>query len=204
MEQVFASQVMVVWHQLHCFIDCLSFFWRKTMALLDKKGRLFGKISVLDVGLACVILLVIVGGFLVPGRSGQSAVQAQLSTKSVEVDAIVIGLNASKPTDIIKEGENVSLVIRNQPYGEAQLIKIQQLPRTVTASQPDGTVKAFPDPRPESKYSNNLVLTLEGKGHLTNDGPVLGNVPVKVGVPIDLDGKLYSFRASVVAVRVKE
>jgi hypothetical protein len=174
------------------------------MALLDKKGRLFGKISVLDVGLAFILLLVLVGSLLVPGRSGQSMVQAQLSSKSVEVEALVIGLNASKATDIIKEGEKVSILIRNQPYGETKLIKIQQLPRTVTASQPDGTVKAFPDPRPESKYSNNLVLTLEGKGHLTNDGPVLGNVPVKVGVPIDLDGKLYSFRASVVAVRVKE
>jgi hypothetical protein len=182
----------------------VSHFLAHTMALLDKKGRLFGKISVLDLGLACILLLILVGSLLVPGRSGQSAVQAQLNTKSVEVDAIVIGLNASKPTDLLKEGEKTSIVIRNQPYGEIYLKKIQQLPKTVTASQPDGTVKAFPDPRPESKFSNNLVLTLEGQGQLTKDGPVLGNIPVKVGVPIDLDGKLYSFRASIIEVRVKE
>jgi hypothetical protein len=32
---------------------------------------------------------------------------------------------------------------------------------------------------------------------------VLGNIPVKVGVPIDLDGNLYNFRASIIDVRVK-
>jgi Domain of unknown function (DUF4330) len=174
------------------------------MAFLDKKGRLFGKISVLDLGLVCLVLIVLVGSLLIPGRSGQSAVQAQLSSKSVEIDAIVIGLNASNPTEILKAGEPTSIIIRNQPYGEIQLKKIQTLPKTVTASQPDGTVKAFADPRPESRYSNNFVLTLEGKGQLTNEGPVLGNIPVKVGVPIDLDGKLYNFRASIVDVRVKE
>jgi hypothetical protein len=174
------------------------------MAFLDKKGRLFGKISVLDLGLVCLLLVVLAGSLLMPGRSGQSAVQAQLSSKSIEIDAIVIGLNASNPTGILKAGDSTSIVIRNQPYGEIQLKKIQSLPKTVTASQPDGTVKAFTDPRPENRYSNNFLLTLEGKGQLTKEGPVLGNIPVKVGVPIDLDGKLYSFRASIVDVRVKD
>jgi hypothetical protein len=174
------------------------------MAFLDKKGRLFGKISILDVGLALLLVLVVLGSFIVPGKSGQSAVQAQLNTKAVEIDAIVIGFNASKASDILKEGENTSIIIRNQPYGEVRLKKVQQLAKTVTASQPDGTVKAFPDPRPESRFSNNLVLTLEGKGQVTKEGPVLGNIPVKVGVPIDLDGKLYNFRASIIDVRVNE
>lgn len=173
------------------------------MAFLDRKGRLFGKVSILDAGLACLVLLVLVGSLLIPGRSGQSAVQAQLSTKSIEIDAIVIGLNASNPSTILKAGDTTSIIIRNQPYGEIQLKDVKPLPKTVTASQPDGSVKAFADPRPESRYSNNLVLTLVGKGQVTSDGPVLGNVPVKVGVPIDLDGKLYSFRASIIDVRVQ-
>jgi Domain of unknown function (DUF4330) len=174
------------------------------MAFLDKKGRLFGKVSILDVGLALLLVLVVMSSFIVPGKSGQSVVQAQLNNKAVEIDAIVIGFNASKATDILKEGDSTSIIIRNQPYGEVRLKKVQQLPKTVTASQPDGTVKAFPDPRPESRFSNNLVLTLEGKGQVTKEGPVLGNIPVKVGVPVDLDGKLYNFRASIIDVRVKE
>lgn len=173
------------------------------MAFLDKKGRLFGKISILDISLAVLVLLVVVGSFVIPGKSGQSAVQAQVSSKTVEIDAIVIGFNARKPTEILKEGEKTSIIIRNQPYGAIQIKKIQQLPKTVTASQPNGTVKAFPDPRPESQFSNNMILTLEGRGDITEEGTVLGNIPVKVGIPIDLDGKLYNFRASIIDVRVK-
>jgi Domain of unknown function (DUF4330) len=173
------------------------------MAFLDKKGRLFGKISILDLSLAALLLLVVISSLFISGRSGPLAVQAQLNPKTVEIDAIVIGFNASKPTEILKEGEKTSIIIRNQPYGEIQIKKIQQLPKTVTASQPNGTVKAFPDPRPESRFSNNMILTLEGRGQVTNEGPVLGNIPVKVGVPIDLDGNLYNFRASIIDVRVK-
>ncbi len=173
------------------------------MAFLDRKGRLFGKVSILDLALGCIVLVILVGGLLIPGRSGQSIVQAQLNTKSIEIDAIVIGLNASKPAEILKAGDTTSIIIRNQPYGEIQLKAIKALPKTVTASQPDGSVKAFPDPRPEGQFSNNFVLTLVGKGQVTDDGPVLGNIPVKVGVPIDLDGKLYNFRASIIDVRVQ-
>jgi Domain of unknown function (DUF4330) len=173
------------------------------MAFLDRKGRLFGKVSILDLALGFIVLVILVGGLLIPGRSGQSIVQAQLNTKSIEIDAIVIGLNASKPAEILKAGDTTSIIIRNQPYGEIQLKGIKVLPKTVTASQPDGSVKAFPDPRPEGQFSNNFVLTLVGKGQVTDDGPVLGNIPVKVGVPIDLDGKLYNFRASIIDVRVQ-
>ncbi|MFM7790507.1 MAG: DUF4330 domain-containing protein, partial [Microcystis panniformis] len=37
------------------------------MKLLDSKGRLFGKFSLLDIGAALVILLTIIGIFVVPG-----------------------------------------------------------------------------------------------------------------------------------------
>ena len=39
------------------------------MPLLDAKGRLFGKVSLLDIGAGLVILMVIVGVFFFPGTS---------------------------------------------------------------------------------------------------------------------------------------
>ncbi len=43
------------------------------MAILDSKGRLFGKINLLDLGAGLVILLVIFGIFIFPGTSGSVA-----------------------------------------------------------------------------------------------------------------------------------
>jgi Domain of unknown function (DUF4330) len=173
------------------------------MALLDAKGRLFGKISLLDISMAFVLVSVVLGLLLIPGRGGQSIVQAQLNNQSIEIDALVMGLSTSNPDQILKAGDSTNVIIRNQPYGQVQLKDVKKLSKTVTASQPDGTVKAFPDPRPENKYSTNLVLTIVGKGQMTDAGPILGNIPVKVGIPIELEGKLYSFRASIVDVRAQ-
>ena len=38
------------------------------MAIIDSQGRLFGKLSILDIGSALIILLVIAGIFLFPGN----------------------------------------------------------------------------------------------------------------------------------------
>jgi hypothetical protein len=171
------------------------------MAVIDKQGRLFGKFNLLDIGAALVLLAVAVGLLLVPGNTGTSIAQMG-SIKPVEVDVLVMGLSTSQPKTLFAQGEKTNFIIRNQPYGDVDIKKVNYLPRTVTVSQPDGTVKALPDPRPEMAYSNNMLLTLVGQGQETDKGIVLGNNSIKVGTPVELEGKDYSFKASVLEVRM--
>lgn len=171
------------------------------MAILDAQGRLFGKFNLLDIGAALVILMVAVGLLLVPGNSGVS-VLGQGNLKPVEIDVLVMGLSARSPNKLLQAGQKTNFIIRNQPYGEVKIKKVENLPKTVTVSQPDGSAKALPDPRPEMRFSNNLVLTLEGQGQLTDKGAVLGNSNVKVGTPVELEGRDYNFKSSVLEVRV--
>jgi hypothetical protein len=70
-------------------------------------------------------------------------------------------------------------------------------------TQPDGTLKALPDPTADNLFNNNLLLTLEGKGQITENGPVLGNIKIKVGTTVELDGKNYNFNGTVIDVRVQ-
>jgi len=149
------------------------------MALLDSQGRLFGKVSLLDVGAGLVILMVIFGIFFFPGSSGSVA---QLSApKPIEVDVVVRGLSATDPKSLIKEGDKTSIIVRKQPSGEA-----------------------IADPRLEVAFVNDMVLTLVSKAQMTQDGPVLGGEKVKVGTSIELDGPAYNFTSSVIAVRVEK
>lgn len=176
------------------------------MAILDSKGRLFGKVSILDVGAALVILSVIVGIFFFPGSSG-SVAQNSSGTKPVEVDLIVRGLSVGNPEALInqfKEQKKTNIIIRNQPYGQVEIKpeSIRRLPQTLAVPQPDGSVKELPDPRSNS-FSIDLFMTLVGQGQITKDGPVLGNNKIKIGTPIELEGMDYNFRASTIAVRVK-
>jgi hypothetical protein len=176
---------------------------QRVMAILDSKGRLFGKVSILDLGAALVILLVVVGIFFFPGTSGSVA---QLNGKKpVEVDVIVRGLSVRDPEALLKQFEQqkkTSIIIRNQPYGQVEIKSVQELPSTVIVPQPDGSVKALPDPRSAS-YSTDMLMTLGGQAEITKDGPVLGNSKIKIGTPVELEGIDYNFRASVIDVRIE-
>jgi len=174
------------------------------MKLLDAKGRLFGKISILDLGAGLVILLVIVGIFVFPGTSGKSTI-AQVKTQPIEVDVIVRGLSVRDPSQFIQDLQKTpttNIIIRNQPAGSAKILKVNPLPRTAVVPQPDGTAKALPDPRPESAFVQDMILTLGGQAEVTETGAVLGNQKVKIGTLIELEGKDYDFNTSVIAVRL--
>ncbi|MEM9005994.1 MAG: DUF4330 domain-containing protein [Cyanobacteria bacterium P01_F01_bin.86] len=174
------------------------------MKILDAKGRLFGKISLLDIGAALIILMVIVGIFFFPGTGG-SVAQVGGNIKPVEVDVMVRGLTVSDPEGLfqtLKKSETTNIIIRNQPYGKVKIKDVQKLPRSQAVAQPDGTVKAFPDPRPELQYTIDMLITLTDDALITEDGPVFGNSKVKVGNQIELEGELYNFYTSTVGVRV--
>ncbi len=173
-----------------------------SMKILDSKGRLLGLVSILDIGAALVILLVIVGIFFYPGTSG-SVAQVGVTTKPVEVDVMALGLRGRNPDVMLKAGEKTNLIIRNQPYGQVDIQSVEILPRLIPVAQPNGSVKALPDPTADYLYSNNVLMTLVGKGQITDSGPVLGNIKIKVGTTVELEGKDYNFNATVIEVRLQ-
>jgi hypothetical protein len=171
------------------------------MKLIDSRGRIFGIISLLDLGAALIILMVAVGIFVLPGSSGKSII-AQANAASIELTAIVRGLNVLDPQVVLDEfkAEKTSIIIRNQPAGQVEVINVQELPRNLAVPQPDGSVKSLPDPRPESNYSRDMLLTIKGRGDVTSTGMVLGGQKVKIGTVLELEGKNYNFNASVVGI----
>lgn len=174
------------------------------MKILDSQGRLFGKVSILDLGAALVILLVVVGIFFFPGTSGA---QIGATTKPVEIDVIVRGLNVRDPQQLfeqgLKEGGKTNIIIRNQPHGQIAVKSVQRLPRTTLVPQPDGSVKELPDPK-ANQFNMDMLLTLGGKAQITKNGPVIGNSKLKIGVPVELEGFNYNFNTSVIDIRFKE
>ncbi len=173
------------------------------MAILDSKGRLFGKFNLLDAGAIFVILLVLIGIFLFPGSTG-SVAQVNKTSVPIEVDLVVRGLNVRDVNQLyindFRKGGKTKVIIRNQPYGEINIKSVEELPRTLSVPQPDGTVKELPDPR-KKNFSTDMLLTLEGKAQLTDTGAVLGNSKVKIGMPFELEGYNYNFNGTVIDVR---
>jgi Domain of unknown function (DUF4330) len=171
------------------------------MTILDRQGRLFGKVSVLDLGAALVILFVVAGIFLSPGNSG--AIRGQDKPQAVEADIIVRGLNVLNPQSLMTQfspGSKLSFIIRNQPAGQVDIKSVRQLERTISTPQPDGSLKALKDPRPDL-YSTDMIVTVNGKGQKTKDGLVLGNTKMKIGSTVEVDQLNYNFNATVIDIR---
>ncbi|AKV70702.1 hypothetical protein VL20_5913 [Microcystis panniformis FACHB-1757] len=180
-----------------------KFYSEPLMQLLDSKGRLFGKFSLLDIGAALVILLTIIGIFVVPGTSGKSTI-AKVTKEPIEVDVIVRGLSVLNPNALINQfntEKKTNIVIRNQPAGQVDIKNVKPLSRNVLVPQPDGSVKVLPDPRTEN-YSQDMIMTLSGQAEVTDTGAVVGGQKVKIGTLIELEGDNYNFNTSVIDVRL--
>ncbi len=177
------------------------------MKIIDSKGRLFGKLSILDVAAAGIIGLVIIGIFFFPGTPLTNKIAAQTKQKPIEVQILVRGLGVSNLDSLFeefKQNEQADIVIRNQPAGKVKITNNQLLPRTTPVPQPDGTVKALPDPRPEIGMIRDMLITLEGKAEATSTGFVLpGSKKVKIGSSIQLQGNTYDFNGTVVSIELK-
>ena len=178
------------------------------MKIIDSKGRLFGKLSLLDLAAAGVILLVIVGVFFSPGTPITNSLVAQTKLKPIEVQILIRGLGVSNLDSLEEEFERekkADIIIRNQPAGKVDIIASKLLPRTTPVPQPDGTVIALNDPRPEITMIRDMLLTLEGKAEVTNNGIVLdGSKKIKIGSSIQLQGDLYDFSGTIVAIEPKD
>ena len=175
------------------------------MTIVDSKGRLLGKVSLLDIGAGLVIFTVILGIFFFPGTSG-SVAQLGVEAKNVEVDMALRGLIVTNPSALLatlKTQSTLNVIIRNQPSGQLQIKGVQPLPRSVAVPQPDGTVKSYPDPRPELAYTMDFILTMTGKAQVTTSGVVIANSKIKLGTPIEVEGSDYNLMGSVVGLRVQ-
>ena len=172
------------------------------MKILDSKGRLFGKLSILDLGAGFVIIMVIVGIFFIPGTTGSVASVGQ--TEPIGITLLIRGLNVKNPDTLLqnfKQNKKVDVIIRNQPAGSIEIQSVDTLPQTVLVPQPDGTVKALPDPRIDTSFSTDLLMNLVGQGQMTENGAVMANQKVKIGTVIELDGPNYNFRGSIIDVQ---
>ncbi|MDJ0648926.1 MAG: DUF4330 domain-containing protein [Xenococcaceae cyanobacterium MO_188.B19] len=175
------------------------------MKIIDSQGRLFGKVSILDLGAGAIIFFAIAGILVFPGT--QVTGIAQNKSEPIEIEVLVRGFAINDYEKLIKsfeEDKTIDIVIRNQPAGTLEIISTEALPRTTPVPQPDGTVKALPDPRPEVQFIRDFIIGLGGEAEVTKDGVILeGAKKVKIGTGIRLEGNTYDFNGTIIGVASK-
>ena len=93
--------------------------------------------------------------------------------KPVEVMVDVRNTSAADPDALVREALDAgrtTLVIRNQPAGTAELVRVDDIRRRLTAVQPDGRVVVADDPNKDFYGMLNARFVLKGDATVSPSG----------------------------------
>ncbi len=158
--------------------------------MMDENGKLFGKVSIIDVGIVFFAILALAGYFVI--RSGRPETQA--SPKTIQISLLLPEINI-RDLNSFHVGDKANVTIRNQSAGLATLQNIKVMPHLITLPI-NGQVKSIPDPA--DPYSKNVVLTFQAEARETANGYAVGGAKVKVGIPLEIETAKYQLRGGTV------
>ena len=165
----------------------------------------FCSLSVIDTAAAVIAVAAVVGVLWSPKLSNTIA-RATGSMKAVVVSVDVRNSKVADSAGLIRQALDngrTNLVIRNQPAGSAELIRVDDISRQLVAVQPDGRVVSAADPNREIQGLLDARFVLRSDATVTPTGVVVAGTKLKIGTPVELDGRLYRLNGVVSGIDVQ-
>ncbi|NLY53589.1 MAG: DUF4330 domain-containing protein [Firmicutes bacterium] len=156
--------------------------------MIDKQGRLFGKINVFDL-LVIVVLAVIVGRIIYDKMNVQQIVTPPQDTILIELQADL--LNPIGQT--VAEGQKVYDKRTGVYLGQVREVSIRPVPVAVAATNGDVIWV-------DSQRSSEVRLVLVNQGTITENAYQVGALAIRIGERITLVGPQFSFDASIIGL----
>ena len=162
-------------------------------------------LSVVDAA-AVLVVVAAAGGVLWSPKLSNTVAMATGALKPVEVMVDVRNTSAADPDGLVREALDAgrtTLVIRNQPAGTAELVRVDDIRRRLTAVQPDGRVVVADDPNKDFYGMLNARFVLKGDATVSPSGVVMAGTKLKVGTPVELEGRTYRVNGTVSGVTIQ-
>jgi len=134
--------------------------------IIDKKGKLFGKVSIVDLFVVLIVIVGIVGVFMTKEKLDKGDVQSDatqmLIQSSAEKDLLEIKLKLKEVRDVTRDaiivGDTVYLVKTEKALGVVSYVESEPAVRNVEAD--DGTIYSAVVPE---RYDVTIVVETSGK-----------------------------------------
>ena len=150
---------------------------------------------------AGVVSLAALAGVIWSPKLSSAVAKATGAVKPVQVIVDVHRLYSADPEQLLnsaREEAGLNIVIRNQPAGRVTLVSADDLTNPLTAVQPDGSV-VIAD-APSTALPRHARFVMEAQAEIKPSGVVIGGTKLKVGVPVELEGRLYRLNGVVSGV----
>ncbi|MDD6213729.1 MAG: DUF4330 domain-containing protein [Firmicutes bacterium] len=160
--------------------------------ILNKDGKMFGKINIIDI---CVILIIVVGIFGFGMRFVSKAAKTARKTTKFEYVIEISDVRNYTVKALEKKGI-VSDLKGKSNVGE--ITDVQSRPMKVQAAAADGRAVVAEEP---DKYV--ATVTIEAEGHESDSGYFVGNdVELSVGTTLSLTTKYANTTGKVKSIKV--
>jgi len=150
---------------------------------------------------AGVVALAALAGVVWSPKLSNAVAKATGAVKPVQVSVDVVRLYSADPEQLlnsVREEAALNIVIRNQPAGRVSLVSVDDVTTSLTVVQPDGSV-VFAD-APATALPRHARFVMEAQAEIKPPGVVIGGTKLKVGVPVELEGRLYRLKGVVSGV----
>ncbi len=150
---------------------------------------------------AAVVALAALGGVIWSPKLSNAVAKATGAVKPVQVSVDVRHLVSADPEELLnaaREEAALNIVIRNQPAGRVTLVSVDDVTNPLVAVQPDGSVVVAE--APSTALPRHARFVIEASAEIKPSGVVIGGTKLKVGVPVELEGRLYRLNGVVSGV----
>ena len=150
---------------------------------------------------AAVVALAALGGAIWSPKLSNAVAKATGAVKPVQVSVDVRHLVSADPEELLnaaREEAALNIVIRNQPAGRVTLVSVDDVTNPLVAVQPDGSIVVAD--APSTALPRHARFVIEASAEINPSGVVIGGTKLKVGVPVELEGRLYRLNGVVSGV----
>ena len=163
------------------------------MKLIDKKGKIFGIINIIDLAVVLILGLLIVGGaYRMKTSSPQVVSESQKAVVRVEVSEV------RQPTvDGIEVGDVLYHYDRGQYFGKIIDKQVENFRTAVETS--DGRIVMAEVPE---KY--NVILYVEANATNTTDTIIIGGEQTRIGTQYRLKNKKVAVFGTILDIELTE
>lgn len=157
---------------------------------IDSKGKLFGKINIID------LVLVLVVGVLIAGGVYKFSNMQNISTEDQKKISVSIELEGEKKglVDAIKDGDILLDSVRGTEFGKVIGKTIK--PHLEMVVNKDGTVEYR-----EIPGNFDAEVKIDAMAIIDEDGILVGTKPLYIGSEIRLKSNLYVFTCKVLDIK---
>ncbi|NPV69671.1 MAG: DUF4330 domain-containing protein [Firmicutes bacterium] len=165
------------------------------MTFIDSKGRIFGKVNIIDL-LVVVLIVTAAYGFWHTHVGSKQLAALRGKTGPVEVTFLVANVRPAT-VNAIKSGDRVNDSKTNTYLGEVTAVRAE--PAEIAVTGPDGRIYES-----TSQIRKDVWVTIVGPGRVSPNVITLGSTEVRIGAQIALKSNIFAVQSTVMAIKLPE